>query len=165
MALSILDSRIFRNTFGTQAVRDVFSDDAYVRSLIEVESALARAEAKTGVIPDEAGNAITNSLRDVRVDFERLAEETDVVGYPVLPLIRQLAEQTPSELAKYIHWGVSHSQLYSQDMLTDTRQATTQDIMDNAVMLQIRSGIQIVRQELLSLIGHLVDLARKHRDT
>ncbi|KAK5093005.1 hypothetical protein LTR24_004664 [Lithohypha guttulata] len=165
MAVSILDSRIFRNTFGTQAIRDVFSDEAYVRSLIEVESALGRAEAKTGVIPDEVGNAITKSLRDVRIDFERLAAETDVVGYPVLPLIRQLAEQADPESARYIHWGVRHSQLYSQAMSTDTRQATTQDIMDNAVMLQIRSGIRIVRQELLSLIGHLVNLARKHRDT
>jgi len=112
MAVSILDSRIFRNTFGTQAIRDVFSDEAYVRSLVEVESALARAEAKTGVIPDEAGNAITDSLTNVRIDFERLGAETDVVGYPVLPLIRQLAEQTPPEMAKYIHWGVSHSQFH-----------------------------------------------------
>lgn len=50
-------------------------------------------------------------------------------------------------------------------MLTNTGQATTQDIMDNAMMLQVRSGIQIVRQELLSLIGHLVNLAQTHRDT
>ncbi|KAK5948588.1 hypothetical protein OHC33_010347 [Knufia fluminis] len=148
MAVSVLDSRIFRNTFGTQAIRDVFSDEAYAKRLIEVESALARAEAKCGVIPDEAGTAITESLSKVQLDFHRLAEETDVVGYPVLPLIRQLAEQTPPEMAKYIHWG-----------------ATTQDIQDTATQLQIRSGIRIVKQELLSLIGHLVRLAREHRDT
>lgn len=80
--------------------------------------------------------------------FVRLSEETDVVGYPVLPLIRQLAETTPPDIAKYIHWG-----------------ATTQDIMDNAMMLQIRSGIQLVRQELLDLITCLVSLAKRHRDT
>lgn len=107
MAVSVLDSRIFRNTFGTQAIRDVFSDEAYAKRLVEVESALARAEAKMGVIPHEAGNAITESLSKACIDFKRLSEETDVVGYPVLPLIRQLAEQVPPEMAKYIHWGVS----------------------------------------------------------
>ena len=114
MAVSVLDSRIFRNTFGTQAIRDVFSDEAYTNRLVQVEAALARAEAKTGVIPDDAGNALTDSLSKVRIDFERLAEETDVVGYPVLPLIRQLAEQTPPEMAKYIHWGVGPSQSITQ---------------------------------------------------
>lgn len=80
--------------------------------------------------------------------FGRLARETDVVGYPVLPLIRQLAEQSPTDTAKYIHWG-----------------ATTQDIMDNAVMLQIRSGIRLVRQEMLQFVRCLADLAKQHRDT
>jgi len=80
--------------------------------------------------------------------FERLGRETDVVGYPVLPLIRQLAEHTPTDVSGYIHWG-----------------ATTQDIMDNAVMMQIRSGIQIVREEALNLITTLTDMARKYRDT
>ena len=79
--------------------------------------------------------------------FDRLGQETDVVGYPVLPLIRQLADQSPPEFAKYIHWG-----------------ATTQDIMDNAMMLQIRSGIQLVRREVLTLVSCLIGLARKHRD-
>jgi len=68
MAISVFDSRIFRNTFGTQAIRDVFSDEAYVKALIDVESALARAEAKTGVIPAMAGAAITDSLRTVQIE-------------------------------------------------------------------------------------------------
>ena len=68
MAISIFDSKIFRNTFGTQTIRDVFSDEAYARSLIEVESALARAEAKTGVIPAAAGTAITDSLSKVQIE-------------------------------------------------------------------------------------------------
>ncbi|KAK5074399.1 hypothetical protein LTR64_006457 [Lithohypha guttulata] len=148
MFVSVLDSRIFRNTFGTQAIRDIFSDEAYVKNLIEVEAALARAESKTGVIPAEVGPSLTKSLARVQIDFGRLARETDVVGYPVLPLIRQLAEQSPTDTAKYIHWG-----------------ATTQDIMDNAVMLQIRSGIRLVRQEMLQFVRCLADLAKQHRDT
>lgn len=66
----------------------------------------------------------------------------------MLPLIRQLAEQTPTDHAKYIHWG-----------------ATTQDIMDNAMILQIRSGLHLVRQQVLTLATCLTGLAIKHRDT
>jgi adenylosuccinate lyase len=70
------------------------------------------------------------------------------VGYPVLPLVRQLVENTPEEMAKYIHWG-----------------ATTQDIMDDASMLQIKQGLQIIQRELESLIGILERLVSRYRDT
>ena len=68
MAVSALDSRIFRNLFGTQEIRDVFTDEAYVSSLIEVEAALARAEAAAGVIPPEAGTAITSTFASLKIE-------------------------------------------------------------------------------------------------
>lgn len=68
MAVSALDSRIFRNLFGTQEIRDVFTDEAYVRCLIEVEAALARAQGKTGVIPAEAGQAITDAFATLEIE-------------------------------------------------------------------------------------------------
>jgi adenylosuccinate lyase len=80
--------------------------------------------------------------------FDRLSAETDIVGYPVLPLVRQLVEQTTPEHAKYIHWG-----------------ATTQDIMDDASILQIREGLKVIRRELETLKGVLAKLAEKYRDT
>lgn len=92
-----------------------------------------------------------SSTKDTRLNgysYKRLSDETDIVGYPVLPLIRQLAEQTPTEHGKYIHWG-----------------ATTQDIMDNAMMLQIRSGLYLIRAEVLKLVRCLTDLALKYRST
>lgn len=80
--------------------------------------------------------------------FERLSRETDIVGYPILPLVQQLVEATPAEMAKYIHWG-----------------ATTQDIMDNASILQIREGLETVRREIDNMIGTLEKLSAEHRDT
>lgn len=77
-----------------------------------------------------------------------MSRETDIVGYPVLPLVRQLVENTPSDMAKYIHWG-----------------ATTQDIMDDASVLQIKKGLQIVKREIELLINILKNLALKYRDT
>lgn len=70
MAVSVLDSRIFRNTFGTQAIREVFSDESYVKMLIEVESALARAEAKVGVIPADAGSTISSHLAKAQIESD-----------------------------------------------------------------------------------------------
>ncbi|KIW61273.1 3-carboxy-cis,cis-muconate cycloisomerase [Exophiala xenobiotica] len=148
MSVSSLDSRVFRNLFGTQEIRDIFTDEAYVHRLIETEAALARAESTVGVIPSDAGSVITEALKNVEIDFDRLSAETDIVGYPVLPLVRQLVEQTPPGHAKYIHWG-----------------ATTQDIMDDASILQIREGLKVVRRELETLKGVLAKLAEKYRDT
>lgn len=148
MAVSVIDSRIFQNTFGTSTIRELFSDEAYARNLIDVEAALARAESKVGAIPADAGPAISEILSNAQVDFARLQQETDIVGYPVLPLIRQLTEHTSPDLAKYIHWG-----------------ATTQDIMDNAMMLQVKAGISHIREELVKLITILGGLAARYRDT
>ncbi|KAJ0413751.1 L-Aspartase-like protein [Aspergillus carlsbadensis] len=148
MAVSALDSRVFRNLFGTQEVREIFTDDAYVGFLVEVEAALARAEATVGVIPADAGTAITDAFKSITLDFDLLARETDIVGYPVLPLVKQLVNGTPGEMSKYIHWG-----------------ATTQDIMDDASVLQMKRGLQLVRRELQTLAGTLQGLAQKYRDT
>ena len=79
--------------------------------------------------------------------FDRLSRETDIVGYPILPLVQQLVAATPVEMAKYIHWG-----------------ATTQDIMDNASILQIREALEIVCRELDRLTSTLEKLSRDHRD-
>ena len=68
MSISVIDSRIFRNTFGTPAIRDVFSDESYVQKLVEVENALARAQARVGVIPQEAASAISESFIKFRVE-------------------------------------------------------------------------------------------------
>lgn len=68
MAVSVLDSRVFRDLFGTQQMRDVFSDEAYVGRMIEVETALARAQSKVGVIEASAGDALTKAVGQVKIE-------------------------------------------------------------------------------------------------
>ena len=152
MAIGVLDSAIFADMFGTPAMRGVFGDEAFLARCIEVEAALARAQARLGIIPAEAGDAITrgaSALTSGRraLDFVRLKKETETVGYPILPLVRQLAE-CAGDYGRYIHWG-----------------ATTQDIMDTAVVLQIRAGLRLIDEDLTAVRGHLADLARRYRDT
>ena len=81
------------------------------------------------------------------LDFDLLRQETDNVGYPILPLVHQMAKQC-GEAGRYVHWG-----------------ATTQDIMDTAVVLQLREGLSIVEQRYRGVAPILADLSRRHRDT
>lgn len=146
-ASTVVDSILFRDAFGTPRMREVFSDRALIARYIEVEVALARAEARCGVIPAEAAEVIARESQLDRIDFDHMREETDIVGYPILPLVHQLVAMS-GEAGRYIHWG-----------------ATTQDIMDTANVLQIRAAIDVVDSDIRELRGILADLARKHRDT
>jgi 3-carboxy-cis,cis-muconate cycloisomerase len=144
---TVLDSILFRDSFGTPAMREVFSDYSTVVRYAEVEIALAKAEARCGVIPAEAAEEIARRTDVAALDFDLLRQETDIVGYPILPLVHQMTKQC-GEAGRYVHWG-----------------ATTQDIMDTAVVLQLRKGLAIVEADIAALRGILADLSRRYRDT
>ena len=146
-ATTVLDSVLFRDAFGTPAMREVFSDSALIGRYVEVEVALAKAEARCGVIPAEAAEAIARQANASTLDFDLLRQETDNVGYPILPLVHQLAKQC-GDAGRYVHWG-----------------ATTQDIMDTAVALQLRAGLGLIEQDISALRQILADLSQRHRDT
>ena len=152
MASTVFDSSIFRDMFGTEAMRAVCSDQAVVARYVEVEIALALAEAKAGVIPAAAAAAIAAHARAGAIDYDRLKRESDVVGYPILPLVRQLARQCTEagagDAGRYIHWG-----------------ATTQDIMDTATVLQLRAALDLVAAEMAAVATALEGLAKQYRDT
>jgi 3-carboxy-cis,cis-muconate cycloisomerase len=118
-----------------------------VARYVEVEVALAKAEAKVGVIPAEAAAEIASKASAETLDWELMRKETDNVGYPILPLVHQLVKQC-GEAGRYVHWG-----------------ATTQDIMDTATVLQLRAGLAIVEADIAALRKILADLAKTHRDT
>lgn len=126
----------------------VFDDEAYIRRCIDAEAALARAQSMCGVIPKDIGPRITQKLEESNLDFERLRHETEIVGYPILPLVRQLSAICGDEAGKYVHWG-----------------ATTQDIMDIASVLQMKQGLDIVERLLKDVIKTLRELSEKYKDT
>jgi 3-carboxy-cis,cis-muconate cycloisomerase len=144
---TVLDSILFRDAFGTPAMREVFSDLSLITRYAEVEIALAKAEARCGVIPAQAAEEIAKRTDVSALDFDLLRSETDIVGYPILPLVHQMAKQC-GDAGRYVHWG-----------------ATTQDIMDTAVVLQIRAGLAIIESDIAALRGILAGLARRYRDT
>jgi len=147
MSSSVFDSLLFRDMFGTPAMREVFDDTSYIERILEAESALARAQATTGVIPLKAATDITAKASLAGLDLDRLRHETEIVGYPILPIVKQVADQC-GDSGHYLHWG-----------------ATTQDIMDTAVMLQCKFGLQLIEEQLSCVRRALRTLARNHVDT
>ena len=141
------DSEIFRDAFGTPAMRAIFADGATVARYVEVEVALAAVEGRLGVIPREAAAAIGKKADASRIDLAKLKAKTDVVGYPIVGLVSQLAKQC-GEAGGYLHWG-----------------ATTQDIMDTALVLQMRDALALVEADLAALEVALAGLAKTHRLT
>jgi 3-carboxy-cis,cis-muconate cycloisomerase len=147
VATTVLDSVLFRDAFGTPRMREIFDDRALVARYVEVEVALARAQGRCGVIPADAARQIAALANPGALDFDLLRQETEIVGYPILPLVQQLAKIC-GEAGRYVHWG-----------------ATTQDIMDSAVVLQVRDALRLVEAELEDVRDILARLAAKHRDT
>ena len=82
MPASAIDSTIFRNVFGDERVRQVWSDEYRTQKYLDFEGALARAQASIGLIPQEAATEMTRVCKVENMDFNRLEQETLEVGYP-----------------------------------------------------------------------------------
>jgi len=147
MSSTVFDSGIFRDMFGTPAMRAIFGDAGLVRCYVEVEVALAKAEASVGLIPQDAATEIAARSDASRIDLAKLKAETDIVGYPIVGVVHQMAKQC-GDAGRYVHWG-----------------ATTQDIMDSATILQVRDALAVVEADLAALDATLTALAGKYRDT
>jgi 3-carboxy-cis,cis-muconate cycloisomerase len=148
MPSSLIDSAVFRDIFSTEAMRGVFSDENRVQKYLDFEAALARAQARLGIIPKEAAEEISRHCHVAEIDFAKLKPQTERIGYPVLPVVQQLVGLCRDDLGEWCHWG-----------------ATTQDITDTATILQIREALVLIERNLDGITAALAALARKYRDT
>ena len=87
MPSTVIDSEIFRNLYGTQAMRAVFADEALLQRYLDVEAALARVQARLGIIPQEAADEITAKAKFEHLDFDAYKRGVERVFYPILPLV------------------------------------------------------------------------------
>lgn len=134
--------------YATPEMCAIFDPRQQVQYWLDVEAALARAQARLGIIPAGAAEEINRRARAEAIDMEKLRDGTRLVGYPILPLIQQLAALCEGEAGGYVHWG-----------------ATTQDIMDTAVVLQLRDALHYLTRDLNALIDILCALAQRHSRT
>ena len=148
MPSTYLDSAIFRDVFTTAAMRQVWSDENRVQKYLDFEKALAVAQARLKIIPQDACDEIVKHCDVKEYDFAKLKEATERIGYPVLPVVQQLVKLCKDKLGEWSHWG-----------------ATTQDITDTATVLQIRDALDLVGAEIDGICNALAALAKKYRDT
>jgi 3-carboxy-cis,cis-muconate cycloisomerase len=148
MPATALDSAILGDIFSTADMRRVFSDETRIACYLEFEAALARVQARLGIIPAQAADEIVRKCKVENIDFAKLKRQTERIGYPVLPVVQQIVALCADGLGEWCHWG-----------------ATTQDITDTATVMQIRMGLDLVENDMNAISASLADLARRYRDT
>src|SRR5213075_2750518 len=130
MPSTIIDSAIFGDIFSAEPMRHVWSDENRTRRYLDIEAALARVQGRLGIIPEKAAAEIVRNCRIEKIDFAKLREQTERIGYPVLGVVQQLVGLCADGLGEWCHWG-----------------ATTQDITDTATVLQMREGLALIEED------------------
>ncbi len=148
MAGSVFDSALFARLFPTGDAGRLFTDSAETRAMLLVEGALATAQGAQGVIPETSAAFIARAMREVQIDPAALAVATGENGVSVPGLVAALRETLNApEHAQYIHWG-----------------ATSQDIIDTALMLRLRQALMLIETDLNHILTAFAALARDHAD-
>lgn len=145
-ATSLLDPM-----FSTSRMREAFGDRARVQGMLDMEAALARAEARVGLIPTSAATAIAAHCRAEHYDFAALGSAAAFAGNVAIPLVKALTEAVAREqpdAARHVHWG-----------------ATSQDVIDTGLMLQLRAALDLVDADLARLAHAVGALAATHART
>ncbi|MDH6438462.1 3-carboxy-cis,cis-muconate cycloisomerase [Streptomyces sp. SAI-144] len=124
------------------------TDGAYLQAMLDAEAALTRVQARLGLAPDGAADAVTEAARADRFDVRSLADRARGGGNPVIPLVADLTEAVGEEYGPYVHRG-----------------ATSQDILDTATMLVAARTLDLVLADLHRVQQALALLAAEHRDT
>jgi 3-carboxy-cis,cis-muconate cycloisomerase len=147
-SFSPLDSQLYGTSFTNDRVSELFTDAHHVKTMLEVETVLARVQAKLGLIPEVVAVEIERAAQSLEINFGQLRAGIANDGFPVIELVRQLRTNVSSSAADFVHFG-----------------ATTQDILDTANALRIRDALEIIRELLEVAIAKLAQLARAHRGT
>jgi 3-carboxy-cis,cis-muconate cycloisomerase len=145
--MSLLQQRLF----GAEGISACFSDEALLAAMLEFEAGLALAQADTGVIEPGAAQAISSSCAQARFDMEALGRDARGAGTLAIPFVKGLTAQVAARdavAARYVHWG-----------------STSQDVVDTALVLQIRRATALLRADLLRLGDAVAKLAHDHQLT
>ncbi len=137
--------------FSSKAMARIFSDGGRIQAMLDVEAALARAEATCGIIPEASAWAIQGAAKTENFEAEKLGEEVLKSGNLAVPLVKALTAEVAAsdkEAARWVHWG-----------------ATSQDIIDTGLVLQMRDGLAAIEAQLDAAGDRLALLAEAHAAT
>lgn len=141
-------NQLFDRYFTQEPMRRIFSDQGRVQGMLDFEAALARAEAAIGAIPTEVVNDIVAACDASLYNFDELSIAIGNAGNSAIPLVKALGKQIAARnetAERYVHMG-----------------ATSQDVMDSGLVLQLRSAVGLLEQDLASLADALAQQAQRH---
>ncbi len=148
MAVSPFDSAAWAGFWGDPEIGPLFSDAAEIEAMLAVEGALARVEGGLGIIPAGSAAAIADAASRLTIAPGDLAPGVAKAGMPVPALVAALRQTLPAEHAAWVHWG-----------------ATTQDVMDTALVLRLGRVLELLDARLARLVAALGAQAARHRAT
>lgn len=144
-------NQLFDAYFTAHGMREVFCDQGRVQAMLDFEAALARAEARVGLIPSSAVAPIAAACEAGLYDFTALGEAIATAGNSAIPLVKALGKQIASsdaEAERYVHLG-----------------ATSQDVMDSGLVLQLRQALALIEDQLAQLADSLAAQAQSFATT
>ncbi|GLH44019.1 3-carboxy-cis,cis-muconate cycloisomerase [Pseudomonas atacamensis] len=144
-------NQLFDAYFTAHDMREVFCDQGRVQAMLDFEAALARAEARVGLIPSSAVAPIAAACDSGLYDFAALGEAIATAGNSAIPLVKALGKQIASsdaEAERYVHLG-----------------ATSQDVMDSGLVLQLRQALALIENQLAQLADSLAVQAQRFATT
>jgi 3-carboxy-cis,cis-muconate cycloisomerase len=144
-------NQLFDAYFTARDMREVFCDQGRVQAMLDFEAALARAEARVGLIPSTAVAPIAAACNAGLYDFAALGEAIATAGNSAIPLVKALGKQiaaSDAEAERYVHLG-----------------ATSQDVMDSGLVLQLRQALELIESDLAQLADSLAVQAQRHAAT
>lgn len=148
MPSTVFDSFYFKDRYGTGPMRELWDDRATLQRWLDVEAALAQAEAELGLIPRAAGREIARKAKIGLLDAEHIKAAFDRTWNPVVPLIDALRRVVSPTAARYVHWG-----------------ATSKNVFDTGMALQVKDAYVLLLADLDRVAHELASLARRHRLT
>ncbi|MGA2956050.1 MAG: adenylosuccinate lyase [Thermodesulfobacteriota bacterium] len=140
--------KLFGDKFAASEMKAVFDESNYLQRILDVEVALAEAEGELGLIPSRVVPLIKEQARAEKIDLDQVIEVQKKSGHYLVSVLKVLERNCPGESGQFIHYG-----------------ATTQDIIDTAMVLLIREALVIMKRDLKAILAAILRLAEKYKNT
>jgi len=144
-------ARLIDSLATTEPLAEIFSDESFLEAMLDFEVALARAEARLGIVPKTAAEAIGRAAEPKRFDAHFIAHETLRAGTAGIPIAKALAQhvgRASARAARFVHWG-----------------ATSQDVVDTALILLLKRAQPILTADWVRLEQALTRISDEHENT
>lgn len=141
----ILTNPYYKDIWSTDEMRDVFTDRHRYQRWLDVEAALARVQAKLGIIPQDAADEICKKAHLELLDVDALKKHLVQAQHTFVPLLKQLEKACDNGAGEFIHYGTA-----------------TQDIQDTATSLELKDAFKIIFRDMIILEKKLIEMAQKH---